>query len=46
MRNAGSDCDRPGVHVPVIDVPAFFAGIRTSAADEGEHAPSKRDPEG
>jgi hypothetical protein len=37
MRNAGADLDRPGVHVTTIDVPAFLAGIGTSAAGEGGH---------
>ena len=43
MRNAGSDRDRPGMHVSVIDVPAFLAGISGAAAGEGGHgAPLKR----
>jgi hypothetical protein len=30
------------VHVAVIDVPAFLAGVSRSAAGEGGHAPLKR----
>jgi hypothetical protein len=35
MRDAAADRDCPGVHVAVIDVPAFLAGIGRSAAGEG-----------
>jgi hypothetical protein len=37
-RNAGAERDRSDVDVAVVDVPAFFAGIRGSAAGEGGHA--------
>jgi hypothetical protein len=45
MRNAGAHRDRAGLHVPVIDVPAFLAGMGRSAAGEGGHALLKRGPE-
>jgi hypothetical protein len=32
------------VHVTVIDLPAFFAGVSRSAAGEGEHTLLKRGP--
>src|SRR5882757_8947571 len=38
--NSVAHCDRAGVHVPVIDVPAFLAGIGRSAAGESGHAAS------
>ena len=41
-RVADASCDRADAHVPVIDVPAFFAGIGRSAAGESGHAPLKR----
>jgi hypothetical protein len=43
MRDACADRDHPGVHVAIVDVPAFLAGIGTSAAGEGGHAPLKSD---
>jgi hypothetical protein len=42
--NANALRDRPRVHVTIIDVPAFFAGIGRAAAREFGHTPSKRDP--
>src|SRR3981081_415160 len=38
MRNAGSERDRADVHVAIVDVPAFFAGVSQSAAGAGAHA--------
>ena len=34
MGVAAADRDRPGVHVTIVDVPAFLTGIGRSAADE------------
>ena len=42
VRAAAADRDRADPHVPVIDVPAIFAGIGRSAAGEGGHAALKR----
>jgi len=42
MRVAGTDRDRAGVHIPVIDVPAFLGGVSRSAAGELGHAALKR----
>ena len=42
MRDAGSDRDRPDVHVTIVDVPAFLAGIGRSAAGEFGHASRMR----
>jgi hypothetical protein len=42
MGIARADRDRAGVHIPVVDVPAFLAGISRSAAGELGHAPLKR----
>jgi hypothetical protein len=41
VRLAGALCDRAGVHVAVIDVPAVLA-LGISAAGEGLHALLKR----
>jgi hypothetical protein len=41
MRVASSDRDRAGVHIAVVDVPAFLAGFGRSAAGE---ASSSRSP--
>jgi hypothetical protein len=38
MRDAGSDRDGADLHVSVIDVPAFLAGISGAAAGEGGHS--------
>jgi hypothetical protein len=43
VRIADALGDRTGVHIPVIDVPAFLAGFRTSASGELGHAALKRD---
>jgi hypothetical protein len=40
VRVAAADRDRPNAHIPVIDVPAFLAGIGRSAAGEFGHPPS------
>ena len=37
--DTGSNCDRADVHVAVVDVPAFIAGVVRSAAGKGGHAP-------
>ena len=37
MRVAGTDRDRAGVHIPVIDVPAFLGGVSRSTAGELGH---------
>src|SRR6266581_28220 len=42
MRVAGADRDRAGVHIAVVDVPAFLAGFSQSAAGELGHAALKR----
>ena len=42
MGVAAADRDRPGVHVTIVDVPAFHTGIGRSAAGEFGHAASKR----
>src|SRR6266436_3590837 len=42
MRDAAADRDRSGVHIPVVDVAAFLAGVSRSAAGELGHAPLKR----
>ena len=42
MRDAGADRNRAGLYVAIVDVPAFLAGIRGSAAGESGHAPLKR----
>jgi hypothetical protein len=42
MGIASADRDRAGVHIPVVDVPAFLAGISRSAAGEFGHALLKR----
>src|ERR1700736_6068246 len=42
MRNAGADRDRADVDIAIVDMPAFLAGIRRSAAGERGHAPLKR----
>jgi hypothetical protein len=39
---AGADRDRAGVDIAVIDVPAFLADFRISAAGEFGHTPLKR----
>jgi hypothetical protein len=44
MRNAGAERDRSDVHVAVVDVPAFFAGIGRTAADEGGHGTHQKQP--
>ena len=45
MRNASADRNRADVHVAIVDVPAFLAGIGRSAAGQDGHAPLKRCPE-
>jgi hypothetical protein len=40
MRDAAADRDRAGVHVTIVDVPAFLTGIGRSAAGEFGHSPS------
>ena len=42
VRNADALGDRAGVHVTVIDVPAFLGGIGRAAAGELGHARLKR----
>src|SRR6266478_1674709 len=39
MGIAGTDRDRPGVDIAVVDVPAFLAGFGRSAAGEFGHTP-------
>jgi hypothetical protein len=46
MRDAGADRDRPGVHVAIVDVPAFLAGVFRLAEGELGHAPLKRSTAG
>jgi len=46
MGIAASDCDRTGLDIAVINVPAFLAGIGRSAAGESGHAALKRDRAG
>ena len=42
MGIAAADRDRAGVHIPVVDVPAFLAGFSRSTAGEFRHTPLKR----
>ncbi len=37
MRIASADCDRAGVDIAEIDVPAFLAGFSRSASGKGGH---------
>ena len=46
MRDAAADRDRAGVHVTIVDVPAFLTGIGRSAAGEFGHSPSNCGIEG
>jgi hypothetical protein len=43
VRDAGAERERADVHVAVVDVPAFLAGVMVAAAGEGGHTPLKRD---
>jgi hypothetical protein len=43
MGITGADRDGARVHVTVVDVPAFLAGVSRSAAGELGHAALKRD---
>jgi len=42
MGIAAADRDRAGVHIPIVDVPAFLAGVSRSAAGELGHSPDHR----
>jgi hypothetical protein len=37
MWDTRADRDRAGVHVTIVDAPAFFGGIGRSAAGKGGH---------
>jgi hypothetical protein len=39
MRNSDALGDRAGLHVTIVDVPAFLAGFQIAAAGEFGHAP-------
>jgi len=42
MRTTGADRDRAGVHVTIVDVPAFLRGIRIATAGKFGHVILKR----
>jgi hypothetical protein len=46
MRAAAADRDRAGLHVTIVDVPAFLTGIGRSAAGKFRHSSSNCGIEG